>query len=110
MASEAYKQAKERYKNSGKWRECSLKYLYGISLEEYQELSEEQNHVCAVCGNAETATYKGRIKNLAVDHCHQTGEIRGLLCADCNRALGLLKDNIQTIENAANYLRGAYNA
>lgn len=84
----------------------SLISSYGITIQEYKELSEAQNNVCAICGNAETATLRGKVKSLAVDHCHQSGKVRGLLCADCNRALGMFKDNIQTIENAAEYLRG----
>lgn len=87
-------------------RHYHIKRLYGISLDEYKEMSERQNHVCAICGNAETATLRGEVKSLAVDHCHQTGEVRGLLCTDCNRALGLFKDNINVIRKAADYLEG----
>jgi hypothetical protein len=45
--------------------------------------------------------------NFVVDHCHATGKVRGLLCHNCNRALGLMQDNIENIKRAADYLEGA---
>lgn len=62
---------------------------------------EAQEGVCAICGKPET---KPNAKYLAVDHNHETGVIRGLLCNNCNRALGLLGDNVETLQNAINYL------
>lgn len=63
---------------------------------------EEQHGVCAICGKPET---KPNAKYLAVDHDHKTGEVRGLLCNNCNRALGLLQDNTEVLQNAINYLK-----
>src|SRR5689334_6819967 len=57
-----------------------LKGTYGITLEEYQAMLEEQEHVCAICGGTDT-------KRLSVDHCHITEKIRGLLCRKCNSGL-----------------------
>ncbi|EAB7165606.1 hypothetical protein DU811_16680 [Salmonella enterica subsp. enterica] len=88
-------------------RNCHLRRNYGITLAEYKELSAKQNHVCAICHCAETRIIKGSITSLCVDHCHQSGKVRGLLCANCNRAIGLIKDNTSLLQNAINYLEGA---
>ncbi|EEH7943830.1 hypothetical protein G3O90_004542 [Salmonella enterica] len=93
-------------KDAEKARDLHLRTTYGLDSEGYHKLSEKQNHVCAICGNAETATYRGKVKKLAVDHCHQKGAIRGLLCADCNRGIGLFKDNPELLFSAAAYLGG----
>lgn len=71
----------------------------------YQTLVKMQNNLCAICNKPETDTRHGRIKRLAVDHCHTTLVVRGLLCANCNRAIGLLKDSEKLLSNAINYLR-----
>jgi hypothetical protein len=83
-----------------------LKRLYGITLNQYNELLESQNGACAICGKRETATgtYSNKIRSLAVDHNHVTGKIRGLLCYDCNTSLGKFKDNIKILQSAINYL------
>lgn len=78
---------------------------YGITLKEYNALLKKQNNVCAICGGVETATLNGIIKKLAVDHCHKTKMVRGLLCDRCNRGLGYFKDNIKTINNSLKYLK-----
>ena len=76
-----------------------LKRTYGTNLEHYNNLSEEQGGVCAIC-NQECVS--GR--RLAVDHNHDTGEVRGLLCCMCNRGLGNLGDNIDRLRAAVLYL------
>jgi len=78
-----------------------LKACYGISIDEYQRLLSLQNGVCAICG----APPSGRFKYLAVDHNHLTGEVRGLLCNSCNRALGLLKDDFSLLQAAVAYMK-----
>ena len=77
------------------------KYLrqYGITLEEYETKLKSQNGVCAICGGVDKI-------NLAIDHDHTTGVIRGLLCSRCNIALGGFQDNSTLLENAINYLKG----
>lgn len=82
-----------------------IKNLYGILKKEYEDMSEKQGHKCAICKLPEKSMRNGKIKRLAVDHDHVTGKIRGLLCGDCNIALGKLKDSIQSLENAIEYLR-----
>jgi hypothetical protein len=77
---------------------------YGISEAEYQELLEKQAGVCAICGREEAATYRGKIKRLAVDHDHETEEIRGLLCSNCNRMIGLAAEDPAVLQNAIRYL------
>lgn len=76
-----------------------FKRTYGITLEEYDEMVAAQGGVCAICGGG-----PGRYPRLCVDHDHETGVIRGLLCNDCNRGIGLLGDNPTTVAAAAAYL------
>ncbi|HDU5574535.1 TPA: endonuclease VII domain-containing protein [Klebsiella aerogenes] len=87
-----------------KQREASLKHNYGISIEHYEFLLSEQNNSCAICGEKETIKFRGKLKNLCVDHCHSSGKIRGLLCSSCNRGIGLLKDDPNLLRKAINYL------
>lgn len=81
-------------------REYWLKKDYGITQDDFEHISEQQNHVCAICGGVEP-----KRKYLSVDHCHKSGKVRGLLCNTCNRAIGLFKDDIQVIQKAAEYLK-----
>lgn len=78
--------------------------LYGITAEELEAMRLEQHDLCAICHEPETMTYRGRPKTLSVDHCHDTGKVRGLLCAACNFALGKFKDNPALLRSAADYL------
>lgn len=78
---------------------------FGIDETDYAFLLETQHGVCAICGLPEKRTGKGgRVKALAVDHNHDTGAIRGLLCHDCNVALGLLKEDRTRIASLVAYL------
>lgn len=79
---------------------------FGITQHEYAELFRSQNGVCAICASPETATRNGKIKALAVDHCHKTGKVRGLLCSDCNTGIGKLKDSREILISAVRYLDG----
>lgn len=69
-------------------------------LDTYQHLFELQGGVCAICQSPEN----GRYAHLSVDHNHDTGKIRGLLCNNCNRGIGLLRDNPELIRKAAQYV------
>lgn len=91
------------YKPNDAWAK-SLKRLYGIDQSEYERMFEEQRGLCKICGNSETSRYKGVIKRLAVDHCHSSGRVRGLLCSHCNRGLGLFKDTPDFLFKAIKYL------
>lgn len=79
---------------------------YDLEVEEYEALLIRQDHRCAICGEKETTIRGGKLQTLSVDHCHDTGRIRGLLCNTCNRAIGLFKDNVDLLRRAANYLEG----
>jgi ERCC4-type nuclease len=94
----AYYKSKKGIESS---RRAHLKRAFGITLEDYNNLFEKQGGVCKICQQKE----KSKINNfLSVDHSHLTGKIRGLLCSDCNRGLGLLKDSKQNLINAVKYL------
>jgi hypothetical protein len=82
-------------------RRAHLKRKYTMTLDEYNILLDKQNGVCDICGESETCT---RNTFLAVDHCHTTNKVRGLLCTNCNRSIGLLKENITTLKNMINYI------
>ncbi len=81
-----------------------LKKNYGLSLAEYNAMSERQGHKCAICGQPEGMTIRGKVVRLAVDHDHSTGAIRGLLCSTCNTAIGLLKESPDLFAKALQYL------
>jgi hypothetical protein len=99
-----------------KWREnnprkpvnARLLKEYGITLEEYERMLTEQNGKCAICG---TETPRG-IGKFHVDHSHETGNVRGLLCNNCNTALGLFRDSTSIMQSAIEYLNvgGTINA
>ena len=82
-------------------RTSKLKIKYGITLEEYTSLYELQKGCCAVCLMHQSK----RNRTLHVDHDHVAGKIRGLLCDNCNLALGLLKDSEDTLLRLVGYLR-----
>jgi len=71
---------------------------YGVTIEEYYEMLEQQGSGCAICGGGTSRRY------FAVDHNHATGEPRGLLCARCNKILAAVRDNPDTLRQAARYL------
>lgn len=75
---------------------------YGITVEAYEAMFRAQNGACAICRGNELS---GR--RLAVDHCHTTGTVRGLLCAGCNRGIGYMGDSVQNLNAAAEYLTRA---
>jgi len=87
-------------------KSIDLKKRFGISLEEYELMQENQNYVCAICKKPETRLdhRTKKIRSLAVDHCHTTGKIRGLLCTNCNTSLGLLSENKEIIMNMLTYI------
>jgi len=82
--------------------EHNLKSMYGISSSEYWAMMEAQNGVCAICGQTENGG-----KKLAVDHDHDTGAIRGLLCGACNKGLGHFQDSEKIMDAAIQYLQVA---
>lgn len=79
-------------------RNTSVFRVYGLTVDEYDNLLERQGYVCKICKNPETTTL-GRDKpsRLSVDHDHVTGQIRGLLCMKCNSRIGWLENNLESI-------------
>lgn len=82
-------------------REKKLKYKYNMSVEDFNNLYELQNGNCAICN---THLEKGT-NDCSVDHDHNTGEVRGLLCNTCNRCLGMLDDSTKRLYSAIRYLK-----
>ena len=77
-----------------------LQRKYGIDFETYNRMFDEQNGCCAICN-----THQSELKKrLAVDHCHETGKVRALLCSPCNTSLGGFRDNTTLLQNAITYL------
>lgn len=76
---------------------------YGITSEDYLKLLESQNFSCAICGNTPEEGREASTK-LSVDHCHESGKVRGLLCQKCNTGIGLLGDTKEGLQKALNYL------
>lgn len=87
---------RERYPERRK--EICLKTKYGISEKEYAGFLQQQAGVCAICKTPPD------FRRLCVDHDHKTGDVRGLLCRNCNCAIGLLKDSTELLDKAKNYL------
>jgi hypothetical protein len=93
--------------NPTKTREYKLLKVFGITHSQYEEMHSNQNGVCAICFQPESAIMYGETMNLAVDHDHATGEIRGLLCGNCNNGLGRFKDDIGLLQQAILYIEKA---
>lgn len=92
------KWSKQAY-TTAKGRKANLRYNYGITPTEYRALFEAQQGKCAICGRPETSIddRTKQVKYLHVDHCHTTGKVRSLLCAECNAALGQMHDDPERI-------------
>ena len=83
---------------------------YGITGPQRDQMLADQDHRCAICENKLTFTGRRAATNSSavIDHCHKTGEVRGILCGKCNLGLGRFDDNISTLYNAIAYLGGQY--
>ena len=84
----------------------NLKRQFNLSIDEYNILHEKQKGLCAICNEPETFIncHTKTVILLAVDHCHLTGSIRGLLCRHCNLMIGNAKDSSKILRQAANYV------
>ena len=89
-----WKNRKERLATA---RRTALKRNFGITEEQYDEMVKSQNGVCAICKRVGA-------RRLAVDHCHTTNNVRGLLCHKCNRGIGNFNDSTELLRNAISYL------
>ena len=91
-----------KVKQCPEWsRNNHLVKTYGLTAGDIDEIEKFQGSMCAICGTDEPA---GKNNQWHVDHCHDTGEVRGLLCSPCNMALGLFKDSADTMREAIRYL------
>jgi Recombination endonuclease VII len=109
---------KERQKNRWDSRnpkkrlEQHIKYKYSLTINELMEILDKQNGNCAICETQlpDLLVYNNRRRGYAIDHNHETGKFRGILCLKCNSMLGMSCDSIDLLEKAAGYLkvRGSY--
>lgn len=91
--------------NQHRAKNRQLKKKFDITYDDYVKMLTEQNGVCAICCKKET--YKNRygtVRELSVDHNHTTGKVRGLLCARCNAAIGMLEEDVPRIHVLIRYL------
>ena len=98
--------ARKRFKDPGLRRAVSFRqklWTYGITATEYESLLKESGGECAICQRP----FGGEAPR--IDHCHTTGKIRGLLCHNCNAALGLFKDSPEVLSRAVEYLNDSRN-
>ncbi len=100
----AYHRA-NREANKDHYRGRDFQRLYGIDFGTYQQMLLDQKGVCAICSKPETKMENGTIRLLSVDHNHTTGAVRGLLCANCNMAIGYACDDVSILERAIVYLQ-----
>lgn len=102
---ERRKHYQDKYRNLPSHRErtkeLALVRKYGISSEQYREILLKQGNKCAVCKLKQPE----HSKRFAVDHDHKSNKVRGLLCMNCNRAIGLMKDSPEILKSAINYLK-----
>ena len=89
-----------------------MKYKYGVSPEQFLKTWDDQNGECAICKDTlpDLAIYENRKRGYAIDHNHDTGEFRGILCTECNTLLGMSGDSPGILKEAIKYLesRGDY--
>ncbi len=90
---------------------CNFHYqmwrIYKLHPNDYYAQLKEQNYACAICDEKETSLFRripGKVKQLAIDHDHKTGKLRGLLCWRCNSVLGRLEENVELFQAMIGYL------
>ena len=107
-------QTKEQKKISSRKYRCGEKgqaykhketlLLYGLTPEDYGSMQFQQRGLCAICCQPEQRVRYGQALRLSVDHCHNSGRVRGLLCHACNTSLGGFKDSLALLRDAQQYL------
>lgn len=76
-----------------------IKHLYNLTLDEYEDLLLRYENKCGICKK------KISDENVCIDHCHNTGKVRGVLCSNCNTGIGMFEDNVSFLLNAIEYLK-----
>ena len=103
--NDRYKKYRKEYysrpENKAKLRDNHLQSQFGLTHDDYEKILAEQNGVCWICKEHRVAKNK---EYMAIDHCHSSGKIRGILCNWCNKALGAFRDDIDLLKNAIEYL------
>lgn len=97
LSDSRYTDGKRAHCKKCKAKQVTLR-MYNLTAEEYADILQRQGNMCAICLDEFTATPH-------VDHDHSTGEVRGFLCSNCNRGIGLLRDDFYIVQSAADYLR-----
>lgn len=97
--------ARDKNRDKEKLRLCKLKKKFSLSKEDEDIMLQKQNYVCATCKKPEWVVVLGKVKRLAVDHSKKTGKVRGLLCNNCNRALGMIYENTEVLYSIIDYLK-----
>jgi hypothetical protein len=101
ISCQAERERKIREENPDYRKSIRLKNKYGMTLNDYNIMFKEQKGCCKICG-----THQSNLEEpLFVDHCHETEDVRGLLCRHCNTGLGMFKDNTTFLKNAIEYLK-----
>lgn len=90
-------------RDAGKTLDSDLRSKYGITEVDYNRTLAEQGGRCAICRRKPEDVIENDMRRLAVDHDHETGKVRGLLCTSCNTALGFLQESPEIIQAAADY-------
>jgi DNA-binding transcriptional MerR regulator len=95
-----------RKRNPETFQRIQLKQRWGLTLEDYNEMLERQDGVCAICKRPERMlnNRSKMVQGLSIDHCHSEGHIRGLLCSDCNTTLGKVNDDVTILKAMIDYL------
>ena len=101
---------KYRNDNADTIKNYELKRMYGIDIDEFRKMLTAQGGKCAICGIAHDEDGTGQLvknghKHFSIDHDHKSGEIRGILCAKCNRGVGHFKDDPALFQSAITYLK-----
>ena len=93
------------YQQTPQGRDVILRQKYGLQPGDYEALLKAQDYGCGICGKKESIGRHGAATRLCVDHSHTSGQVRGLLCATCNAAIGKLKDDPNLVSKALAWLQ-----
>lgn len=86
----------------GNRKKYHIAFKYNLTMMEFEKMVLDQNNKCKICNNEFTDCSK---RTMHIDHCHNSEKVRGLLCSQCNTALGLFNDEVSNLENAIKYLK-----
>jgi len=102
---EQRRECRQLPENKKKNKKIARLKKYGLTLDQWNQMREDQKHKCLICHTHEKDCQQ---ETLCVDHCHSTGKVRGLLCHNCNRGIGLMNDCPENVKRALEYLSEVY--